>query len=218
MHTSDDPAVEPRQVAVVDDHGIFAEALGAWIVENLDDVVLSYSGPDPAQVPADTDLVLLDIDLGTGRPAAEVTERLVGDGINVLLVSALADAALIRPAIAAGALGYVPKKVDTGVLREAVEAALAGEVYVSPDLAAVMMAAVSRPELSQQELSALRLYASGLTLETVARRMNVTPHTAREYLARVRRKYAEVGREVRTKTDMYAAALHDGILSDESAP
>ncbi len=218
MQTSDESAVQPRQVAVVDDHGIFAEALRAWIVENLDDVAVVYSGPDPAAVPPGTDLVLLDIDLGTGRPASEVTEQLVGSGSNVLLVSALADATLIRPAIAAGALGYVPKRVDTGVLSEAVHAALAGEVYVSPDLAAVMMATVSRPELSPQELTALRLYASGLTLEAVARRMNVTPHTAREYLARVRRKYAGVGREVRTKTDMYAAALHDGILSDENAP
>ena len=46
------------------------------------------------------------------------------------------------------------------------------------------------PNLSIQELSALRLYASGLKLDSVARRMNVSPATAKEYLDRVRAKYA----------------------------
>ena len=218
METPREEPTRSRRVAIVDDHGIFAEALRAWIVDNLSDVTVVYAGPDPAEVPLETDLVLLDIALGTGRPASEVTAQLVEAGMAVLLVSALGDPGVIRPTIAAGAVGYVPKKVDTGVLTEAVQAALDGVVYVSPDLAAVMMATVSRPELSQQELTALRLYASGLTLETVARRMHVSPSTAREYLARVRRKYAGVGRDVRTKTELYAAALHDGLISDEGAP
>jgi DNA-binding CsgD family transcriptional regulator len=81
-----------------------------------------------------------------------------------------------------------------------------------------MMAAVDRPDLSIQERSALHLYASGLTLEAVARRMHVSPSTAREYLLRVRRKYADVGREVRTKTDLYAAALQDGLLDEDDPP
>jgi DNA-binding NarL/FixJ family response regulator len=130
-------------------------------------------------------------------------------------VSALGDASRIRPALAAGALGYVPKKAAGAVLLEAVEAALSGETYVSPDLAAVMMAGPDRPDLSVQESTALRLYASGLKLDAVARRMNVSSSTAREYLARVRRKYATVGRDVRTKTDLYAAAVKDGLIDPQ---
>ena len=213
--TSANESAPRHRVAIVDDHGIFAEALRGWVEGNMDDVLVAYSGPDPGQVPDDTDLVLLDIELGIGRSAADVTRELVDAGIDVLLVSAFGDPGLIRPAITAGALGYVPKRVDTGALREAISSALAGEVHVSPDLAAVMMAAIDRPDLSVQERSALQLYASGLTLEAVAHRMNVSPSTAREYLLRVRRKYAEVGREVRTKTDLYAAALQDGLLDEE---
>ncbi len=205
----------PRRVAIVDDHGIFAEALRGWVEGNMDDVLVVYSGPDPGQVPDDTELVLLDIELGIGRSAADVTRELVEAGMDVLLVSAFGDPGLIRPAITAGALGYVPKRVDTTALREAISSALAGEVHVSPDLAAVMMAAVDRPSLSIQERTALQLYASGLTLEAVAHRMHVSPSTAREYLLRVRRKYADVGRDVRTKTDLYAAALHDGLLDED---
>jgi DNA-binding NarL/FixJ family response regulator len=210
--TSEGPR-QIRRIAIVDDHELFADALSAWIEDNLDDVDVVYAGPDPTAVPEETDLVLLDVDLGAdGPPAENVTSTLVASGAQVLLVSALGEAALIRPAITAGAAGYVPKRVRAAVLREAIDCALRGEIYVSPDLAAVMVASIDRPDLSQQELTALRLYASGLTLDSVARRMHVAPNTAREYLERVRRKYAALGREVRTKTDMYAAAIRDGIL------
>lgn len=216
---NEDPTPDrPRQIAIVDDHGIFAEALRGWVVGNLDAVDVVYSGQDPSAVPDDTDLVLLDIELGLDRPVEELTRELVDRGIDVLLVSAIGDAARIRPAVLAGALGYVPKRTDTTVLRDAIAAALDGEVYVSPDLAAVMMASIDRPDLSIQERSALALYASGLTLDAVAKRMHVSPSTAREYLLRVRRKYADVGRTVRTKTDMYAAALQDGILDEPDGP
>jgi two-component system, NarL family, uhpT operon response regulator UhpA len=203
----------PRRVAIVDDHELFADALRVWATENLERVEVVYAGPDPSAVPDDTDLVLLDIDLGEHeRPAEDVTADLVERGMAVLLVSSVGDAALIRPAIAAGALGYVPKREGSDVLHDAVDAALRGDIYVSPDLAAVMMVAIDRPEFSAQERTALRLYASGLKLEAVSRRMNVSPSTVREYLARVRRKYSYVGRDVRTKTDMYAAAVRDGII------
>lgn len=201
------------RIAIVDDHELFAEALATWAREHLADAEIVYAGPDPLAVPDGTDLVLLDIGLAAGAPPAdETTARLVASGTAVLLVSAMGNPSHIQPALRAGALGYVPKKAGGDTLHEAIETALRGEVYVSPDLAAVMMAAPDRPELSPQEGTALRLYASGLKLDAVARHMNISASTAREYLTRVRRKYAEVGRDVRTKTDMYAAAVRDGII------
>jgi DNA-binding NarL/FixJ family response regulator len=204
------------RVAIVDDHALVADALTAWASEHLPDVRVVYAGADPGQVPPGTDLVLLDIDLGAGAPdPADTTRRLVAEGCVVLLVSAVGDAARIRPALSAGAIGYVPKRGGSEVLAEAIRAGLAGELYISPDLAAVLVASADRPVLSGQEEMALRLYASGLKLEAVARRMGISPHTVREYLGRVRRKYAEVGRDVRTKTDLYAAALKDGLIDRE---
>jgi DNA-binding NarL/FixJ family response regulator len=210
-------APDPRRtIAIVDDHTLFADALRAWTGDNLPHVRIVYAGPDPAAVPAGTDLVLLDIDLGPGAsPAEAVTADLVASGSAVLLVSAVGEPGRIRPALSAGASGYVPKRVGSDVLTEAIETALLGEMYLSPDLAAVMVAAVDRPSLSQQELTALRLYASGLKLDAVARRMGISASTAREYLLRVRRKYADVGRQVRTKTDLYAAAVKDGIIQPD---
>jgi predicted DNA-binding protein (UPF0251 family) len=72
------------------------------------------------------------------------------------------------------------------------------------------------PNLSIQELTALRLYASGMKLDSVARRMNVSPATAKEYLDRVRAKYAQAHRSVRSKSDMHRAAIEDGFLAPDA--
>jgi hypothetical protein len=45
--------------------------------------------------------------------------------------------------------------------------------------------------------------------------MGISPHTAKEYLDRVRTKYREVGRPVATRTELYAAASRDGLLPPE---
>jgi DNA-binding NarL/FixJ family response regulator len=76
---------------------------------------------------------------------------------------------------------------------------------------------ISRPAssvtLSEQEQKALVLYASGLKLESVARRMNVAPSTVKSYLDRVRDKYREAGIEARTKTSLYKVARDEGLLN-----
>ena len=58
----------------------------------------------------------------------------------------------------------------------------------------------------------VNLYATGLPLKSVARRLGVAEETAKEYLARVKRKYLEAGRPVRTRTELYVRALEDGLI------
>jgi len=70
---------------------------------------------------------------------------------------------------------------------------------------------VAVPSLSHREREALTLYASGLPLKSVARRMTVTEYTAKEYLKRVRRKYGEAGRPANTKLELYWRAVEDGL-------
>jgi DNA-binding NarL/FixJ family response regulator len=133
-------------------------------------------------------------------------------GTRVLLISAFEDAVAVRAAMTAGALGFVPKRASVEVLREALETVAAGEFYLSVDLAAILASAAESPELSPRELDVLRLYASGLKLTAVANQLGISPHTAKEYLDRVRAKYALVGRTARTRTELYVEANRDGLL------
>lgn len=87
---------------------------------------------------------------------------------------------------------------------------------MTPELATVIAGDPDRPKLSIQEERALVLYASGLTLDAVAESIGVKPDTAKQYLERVKKKYAAVGRPARTKVDLSRVALADGYLDPTS--
>lgn len=203
------------RLAIVDDHELVREGLSALIEAHASESVeIAYSGDTvAAALAAAPTVVLLDVELG---PQAEDvgtnTTAFHAAGIPVLLISAFDDPASIRAGMRAGALGFVPKRVSYEQLQEALDCVARDELYLSVDLASMLASASDTPELSPRELDALRLYASGLKLAAVAHRMGISPHTAKEYLDRVRAKYQQVGRPARTRTELYAAASRDGLL------
>ncbi len=205
------------RVAIIDDHLMFAEGLRAWLTEHAPTVQVVYLGVDPAQVMdlEELDVVLLDIDLGPGGPrAADTVEAFSARGIPVLLVSAVVRGTPLREALLAGAGGYVSKASDPDALLNLLREVADGNYVLTREIAEVMYSP-SLPDLSGQELRALQLYAQGLTLKAVARRMSVSQNTAKEYLDRVRAKYLATGRAARTKAELQAAAREDGLLHDE---
>ena len=204
-------------VAIIDDHELVREGLRALIERRVvGPTPVQYCGPSPLQAArALTEVALLDVNLGpAGPPVVEAVDILQESGTRVLLMSAYEDPVSVRDALRVGALGFVPKRVSFEVLSAAVSTAAQGELYLSIDLASILASASETPDLSPRELDALRLYSSGLKLSAVAHRMGVSPHTAREYLDRVRLKYANVGRAARTRTELYAEAARDGLLGD----
>jgi DNA-binding NarL/FixJ family response regulator len=218
-------AEDSRQVrirlAIVDDHELVREGMRALVESQSGGAVeIAYSGAVVADaIAAAPDVVLLDVELGPG--AADVSTNAAAcrtSGIPVLLISAYDDPVAIRSGMQAGALGFVPKRVSYGQLMEALTTVARDELYLSVDLASMLASAADTPDLSPRELDALRLYASGLKLSAVAHRMGISPHTAKEYLDRVRTKYQQVGRPARTRTELYAAASRDGLLPSSQDP
>lgn len=207
------------RIAVVDDHELVREGLVSLLTHKSEPpAVVSYTGADIREaIFSKPEVILLDVDLGAGNDPVEANvHQCVKGGIPVLLMSSNEDSLAIRSGLSAGALGFVPKRVSYQDLSEALQYVLRGEIFLSVDLAAILSAATEKPELSPRELDALRLYASGLTLNSVARRMEISPHTAKEYLDRVRTKYGQIGREARTRTELYVAAQDDGLLDPKN--
>jgi DNA-binding NarL/FixJ family response regulator len=204
-------------IAIVDDHVLVRDALARAMREVGHDVTTARTLAEFIADPS-IELILLDLDLGAAGLAddgfvAEMRDR----GIPVLIVSALGSARHVRRMLQAGAVGVVAKSDSVTDLSNAVAAALRGEQWMSPTLAqAIAVDNVDRPKLSDQELLALRLYACGLKLDSVARRMGVASSTAKQYIDRVRDKYAQDGHQVRTKAELYAMAVEDGFISRES--
>jgi two-component system nitrate/nitrite response regulator NarL len=204
------------RLAIVDDHEMIRDGLAALLRDDpRSDIDIVYVGCNPRELlTRRVDVVLLDIDLGPNAPSAlDVLPEIVASGAHVLLISAFEEAPSIRRALRLGALGFVPKRVSSGELLEALRTVQRGQLYMSVDLASILANAPEAPGLSPRELDALRLYASGLKLASVATRMGISPHTAKEYLDRVRAKYESVGRVARTRTQLYAEAQRDGFLT-----
>lgn len=208
-------------LGIVDDHQVLLDGLTAWIRARTDDVrVVVTCTTWPQLLAADAypvDVVLLDLDLGDALPAAVKIATLRMSGVATVVVGTRADPAMVRECISAGALGFVPKCEDATVLLDAVRTAARGETYLSATVAAALLAddgrADAAPKLSEQERRVLVLYASGLPMKSVARRLDVGYETAKSYLGRVRDKYALCGREARSKIDLRRRAVEDGLIS-----
>lgn len=206
-------------IALVDDHLLVRDAVAAMLTRH-GHTVIPVATPEELDDVDGIELVLLDLDLG---PAGLVDEdtvlRLRERGSPVLVVSALGSRRQLQRIIAAGVLGVVGKADGTDDLLAAVTAALAGRTWTAPMLAQAMATDDAiRPELSEQELLALRLYACGLKLDSVARRMGIASSTAKQYIDRVRRKYAAAGSDVRTRSELYSIAIEDGFINPRADP
>ena len=203
---------------LLEDHALVREGLERSLLERIPGASIVYTGaslPDAeAALDASTvDCAIVDLDLGDGRSAVEVVSTFTARQVPVVVVSALGDMGVVQSAVIAGASAYVTKHSDADDLATAVTAVLRGESFMSPTFAgAIVPTGSSRIVLSEQQQKALVLYASGLKLDTVARRMGVAPSTVKQYIDRVREKYTAAGKVARTKTDLYRIAREAGLL------
>jgi DNA-binding NarL/FixJ family response regulator len=208
------------KLAILDDHQMVADSLKMHLLRTLKDAEFVYCGGSLDEIceistQRNPDLVIVDLDLGDSKTPAVVVSRVAETGAKVLVLSASTNGSDVLAALSAGAVGYITKHADGAELSQAITDAIEkGEVQVSPYVAgALSEISDDKVQLSSQEKRALVLYASGLKLESVARRMNIAPSTAKQYIDRVKAKYQQQGLSVHTKTDMYRAAKEAGYLS-----
>ncbi|NBO46468.1 MAG: DNA-binding response regulator [Actinobacteria bacterium] len=202
-------------VAVVEDHQLVRDGL-VRACEESGRMQIAYQGSsvgEVLQLEHPPSVILLDLDLHAREVSVEDVQSLIARGSDVIVVSATTKAHVVHDFLTAGVRGFVSKSDPTESLIEAIDTVHAGADWTTAELAALISRDPQRPALSSQELLALQLYASGLKLESVARRMGVAPSTAREYVNRVRAKYSALGRPAPTKVDLHRNAVADGYLA-----
>jgi DNA-binding NarL/FixJ family response regulator len=205
-------------VAAVDDHPIVLDSVTGWVMADESGIrVVGTAATVDALLAGPgrgAHVVLLDLDLGDGTTVERNVAAILAAGPAVLVLAASDKPLAVRAAIRAGALGYAVKSEATSQVREAIKAVAAGEDWISPRLAYIFATddAPDRPVLSPQEARALRLYATGMAMKSVARRMTISEETVKQYVGRVREKYARAGRAAPTKLELYHRAVEDGYL------
>jgi two-component system, NarL family, nitrate/nitrite response regulator NarL len=205
-------------VAAVDDHPIILESVAGWVTGEENDIRVVATAATVTALLAGpgrrADVVLLDLDLGDGTTVADNVAAILAAGPAVLVLSASDRPLAVRAAMRAGARGYALKNEQAAQIRAAIREVAAGRDWISPRLAYILATddAAGRPGLSPQEMRALQLYATGLPLKSVAKRMTLSEETVKQYLGRVREKYALAGRAAPTKLELYYRAVEDGHL------
>jgi len=142
----------------------------------------------------------------------EVAQKaaIVAPNTSIVFYTAYGDRALLSEALDVGARGFVLKEAPLSDLVRAVERVAAGEAYVDPVLAGVLVSAQTEkiPSLTQREREVLRLLADGLSNEEIGKRLFISPETVRTH---VRKAMAKL--EADTRTQAVAKALRQSLIS-----
>jgi DNA-binding NarL/FixJ family response regulator len=132
-------------------------------------------------------------------------------GTSIVFYTAYGDRALLSEALDAGARGFVLKEAPLSDLVRAVQRVAAGEAYVDPVLAGVLVASHSAeqaPSLTQRERQVLRLLADGLSNEEIGKQLFISPETVRTHVRKAMTKL-----EADTRTQAVATALRQSLIS-----
>jgi DNA-binding NarL/FixJ family response regulator len=213
---------------IVDDHAAIAAGVRYWceraqppigLVDAGDRLAGVWTGPG-----AEADVVIFDLELVPGNPDFGELRRLVDSGRRVVVYSQHADDATAIKCIDLGALAYLTKREGQAHLVPAIRAAADGREYTAPSLSGALVAddTPGRPRLSPREAEVLRAWFAASSKELVAAKLHITVKTVDTHIARVRVKYANVGRAARTKSELVTRALDDGVITlaelTETAP
>lgn len=204
------------RLAIVDDHRMLLGALTEWLKNAAPDVVVTAAVVSWSELLAHpefpVDVVLLDLDLRDNIPISLKLSTLRTAGAKTMLMSTYSEPAVVREALAAGALGYVVKSEPVETIVEAVRTAHDGRRFLSTELAVAIAEEATAPKLSAQERRVMALYGAGQPVKAVAFNLGISEETAKSYLKRIREKYRASGFDVGTKVALRKRAIADGII------
>jgi DNA-binding NarL/FixJ family response regulator len=212
------PAARAVSVVIVDDHPAIVDGVRAWcaaaeppivVVDAGDRPAVAFAGPGAA-----ADVVVFDLHLGAGPPSFRALADLVEAGRRVVVYSHAVDDATVLHCLDLGVATYLTKAEGREHLIPAVRAAALDRPYVTPALSGAMAGdrRAERPALSDREREVLLAWFESDSKNLVAARFGLSAKTIDTYIARVRIKYAEVGRPASTKAALVARALQDGLV------
>jgi DNA-binding NarL/FixJ family response regulator len=195
--------VTKRRIMVVDDHPMTREGLAANINRQIDlEVCGEASNPADAMsalARLKPDLLVTDMTM-PGRSGIEFIKDVhaMAPQLPILVLSMHDEMLYAERALRAGARGYVMKDAGSAKLLEVIRLVLGGQSYVSPQMSARLLDAVTgrRPrgstspieKLSDREFEVFQLLGSGKSTKEVAQALNLSPKTVDVHRGRIKDK------------------------------
>lgn len=197
--------MERIKVLIVDDHAVFAEGLRLLLErdERMHVVGTATNVKDAVALARQVapDVVLLDQCIGEEKGVAAIGQiREFAPHTAVIILTGAAGQDDVAGAVEAGAAGVLEKVLRPADLVRAIERARDGENLFSPAIVAEAMRGRARREreaeerervtgaLTPRERDVLALLAAGCDSKTIATRLGLSVHTARDHVQSVLEK------------------------------
>lgn len=175
------------RIVIAEDQALVLGALATLLGLEGDIDIISRVGDGAAALDAvrehKPDILLSDIEMPqmTGLDVAEAITR-EGLAARVLIVTTFGRAGYLRRAMDAGVRGYLLKDTPTDALAAAIRKVAAGGRAIAPELAELAWDAPANP-LTDRERDVLRLADEGRSNKEIARQLDLSPGTVRNYLS-----------------------------------
>jgi DNA-binding NarL/FixJ family response regulator len=190
------------RVLVADDFPVVREGIAKALGQDaaIEIVALAATGREALELAEELEPDVLILDLRMPElDGLEVLDRLRASrpAIRVLVITACEQANTLLDAIAAGAAGYLSKRIGGEELRQAVITAHGGGSVITPSLACHLLkeySSTTRGEQSEarplqgRELEVMRLVVQGKTDAEIGRELFISPRTVQSNLTRIRVK------------------------------
>ena len=205
-------------IVIADDHRVVRSGL-RMVLDREEDLEVVAEAGDVADAHRYVrahrpDVLILDLNM-PGDPSLPAIPVFLEESpkTHVVVLTMQEDPAFAREALQAGASAYVLKEAADDELVQAVRAAAAGGIFLTPQLGARIAAAppeASGPpdDLTEREVEILRLIALGHTNAEIARQLFLSVRTVESHRAHIQHKI-----RLTSRAELVRYALEHGLMT-----
>jgi DNA-binding NarL/FixJ family response regulator len=205
------------KIIVADDHAMYRDGLRHALELLASNITLIEAADYPALLAAaadhpDADLVLVDLNMPGAEPFSTLRSLLSHHPtLPLVVLSASEKANDMRQALEIGAMGFIPKREDPGIMLSALRLVLSGGVYIPPSLLHGYAHSSPRNDsltsLTPRQLDVLRELVTGTANKEIGRRLDMAEATVKAHVTAIFRAL-----NVSNRTQAAGAAERLGML------
>jgi len=188
------------EIVLVDDHQLFRDGVRNLLDQQLDMSVLGEAEDGRMALEMvrklSPQVVIMDVTM-PNLNGIDATRRILAENpkVKVIALSMHGHRRFVQEMLKAGASGYLLKECAFQDLIQAIRTVLADKVFLSPDIAQIVMDDYLNPSrkdkkrgislLTSKEREVLQLIAEGLTNEKTAQILHMSRRTVEKHRARI---------------------------------